>query len=78
MSEEELQKYIILRSELQAIKTNTESLESDKNKLISLLNNSFKINNKIIEKEKFEEISNNINEAKDSINQVIKVCNNKI
>ena len=78
MSEEELQKYIILRSELQAIKTNTESLESDKNKLISLLNNSFKINNKIIEKEKIEEISNNINEAKDSINQVIKVCNNKI
>lgn len=78
MSEEELQKYIILRSELQAIKTNTESLESDKSKLISLLNNSFKINNNIIEKERFEEISNNINEAKESINQVIKECNNKI
>ena len=41
MSDEELQKYIILRSELQAIETNAKSLELDKSKLISLLNNSF-------------------------------------
>ena len=75
---EESTRYIILKNKLSIIKTNTESLKIENDKLISLLNNNFKINNEIVEKDVFDEINNNLEEVQESINQVINNCNTKI
>ncbi len=78
MDEQERLKYIRLRNKLYDIKSNVEVLENKSNELKSLLNKSFTIDNEIIEHDSFNEISNNINNSKDSINRLINKCNIKI
>ena len=78
MDEQERLKYIRLRNKLYDIKSNVEVLENKSNELKSLLSKSFTIDNEIIEHDSFNEISNNINNSKDSINRLINKCNIKI
>ena len=78
MDEQERLKYIRLRNKLYDIKSNVEVLENKSNELKSLLSKSFTIDNEIIEHDSFNEISNNINNSKDSIERLINKCNIKI
>ena len=78
MDEQERIKYIRLRNKLNDINTNIEVLENKNNELKSLLNKSFTINNQIPEPDSFNEITNEIKNSKESINNIISMCNIKI
>lgn len=78
MDEQERLKYIRLRNKLNDINTNIEVLENKSNELKSLLNKSFTINNQIPEQDSFNEITNEIKNSKESINNIISICNIKI
>ena len=74
----ERQKDNKLKNRLTNIISSIESLEKDNSRLISLLENSFKINKEIAENEKIEEISKDILDAKESIYNSISIANQKI
>ena len=78
MDEQERIKYIKLRNKLNDINTNIEVLENKSNELKSLLNKSFTINNQIPEQDSFNEITNEIKNSKESISNIISICNIKI
>ena len=78
MDEQERIKYIRLRNKLNDINTNIEVLENKNNELKSLLKKSFTINNQIPEPDSFNEITNEIKNSKESINNIISMCNIKI
>lgn len=78
MDEQERLKYIRLRNKLNDINTNIKVLENKSNELKSLLNKSFTINNQIPEQDSFNEITNEIKNSKESINNIISICNIKI
>ena len=78
MDEQERIKYIKLRNKLNDINTNIEVLENKSNELKSLLNKSFTINNQIPEQDSFNEITNELKNSKESISNIISICNIKI